>query len=112
MFISVSFRLFKKLLNFVQFVFFKTSNKLTRFYCILGSHSFSLLTELQTEEVLDCFWQNEKKHTPELICPECREKYDDLLNLFKSLQGYGKFCDKVELKKKPYLNLSTVLWME
>ncbi|KAL5251515.1 hypothetical protein ACHWQZ_G017024 [Mnemiopsis leidyi] len=46
----------------------------------------------KTDEVLDCFWQNEKQHTPELICGECNKKYDELLNLFKSLQSYGYAC--------------------
>jgi len=46
----------------------------------------------RTEEVLVCFDEHQRDNRTDLICIECNTKYDALLNLFKSLQGYGYAC--------------------
>ena len=45
---------------------------------------------LQTDEVLQCFDDHRTDHHVNLICIECNQRYDALLNLFKDLQGAGK----------------------
>lgn len=46
----------------------------------------------RTDEVLQCFDDHQTDHHVNLICIECNQRYDALLNLFKDLQGAGFAC--------------------